>query len=74
MANERAQDFAELCTDMVRKGTDFPSLWATVLKNHPLVNGIPASRLVGNRPVLEVKLITGELLVFDGENRKFSLR
>jgi hypothetical protein len=46
---------------------------ATVLKGHALVNGIPESKLEGSRPVLEIKLITGERLLFDSESKKFSV-
>jgi hypothetical protein len=73
MSKERAQDLAELCTELVRNGNDFPTIWTTVLKGHALVNGIPESKLEGKRPVLEVRLITGERLVFDSESKKFSI-
>jgi hypothetical protein len=73
MSNERAHDLVALCTELVRKGEDFPTVWATVLKSHALVTGIPQSKLEGQRPVLEIRLITGEWLVFDSESKKFSL-
>ena len=73
MSKERAQDLAELCTELVRKGNDFPTIWTTVLKGHALVNGIPESKLEGKRPALEVRLGTGERLVFDSESKKFSI-
>jgi hypothetical protein len=73
MSKERAQDLAELCTELVRNGNDFPTIWTTVLKGHALVNGIPESKLEGKRPVLEVSLVTGERLVFDSESKKFSI-
>jgi hypothetical protein len=56
---------------LVRKGEDFPTVWAAMLKGHALVNGIPESKLEGGRPVLEIKLITGERLLFDSESKKF---
>jgi len=65
---------AEVCAELVRKGTDFQTIWTTLLKGHSLVSGNPESRLEGNRPVLAVRLITGEFLVFDGERRKFSVK
>lgn len=74
MSKERAQDLAELCTELVRKGNDFPTVWATVLKNHALVNGVPESTLEGKRAMLEIRLITGERLVFDSESKKFSIK
>ena len=45
MSNERAHDLVQLCTEMIRKGEDFPTVWAAVLKRHPLVDGIPESKL-----------------------------
>jgi hypothetical protein len=74
MSRERARDLALLCTELVRKGNDFPTVWTTVLKGSALVNGIPESRYEGARPVLVIRLITGDRLVFDGENKKFSVK
>ena len=73
MVNERAGDLAAFCTELMRKGEDFPTVWTSVLKSHALVNGLPELKLKGNRPVLEIKLITGERLVFDSESKKFRL-
>jgi len=67
MSRERAQNLAESCTELVRRGNDFPAVWAAVLKSHPLVNGVPESRFAGERGVLVIRLITGERLLFDGE-------
>ena len=69
MVNERACDLAAFCTELVRKGEDFPTVWTSVLNSHALVNGLPESKLEGKRPVLEIKLITGERLVFDRDSR-----
>jgi hypothetical protein len=44
-----------------------------MLQRHPLVDGIPQSKIVGGRAVLEIRLITGERLLFDGDARRFSL-
>jgi hypothetical protein len=74
MSAERPHQLAEVCTELVRKGTDFPTIWTTPFKGHSFVNGIPGSRLEENRPVLVVRLITGELLVFDSERKKFSVK
>ena len=74
MSRERAHDLAHQCTELMRKGNDFPTVWTTVLKVNPLVNGIPESRYEGTRSVLVIRLITGDRLVFDGENKKFSLK
>jgi hypothetical protein len=74
MSRERAQDLPGLCTELVRKGNDFPTVWANVLKGNALVSGIPEFRLEAKRPVLEIALVTGERLVFDGDSKKFSVR
>jgi hypothetical protein len=73
MSKERAHDLAQLCTELIGRGSDFPSVWTTVLKGHTLVDGIPQSKLEGTRPILEIRLITGERLVFDSENKTFNV-
>ena len=73
MSKERAHDLARLCTELMREGTDFPAVWSTLLKGHTLVEGIPQSKIEGGRTVLEIRLITGERLVFDGDAKKFSV-
>ena len=70
----QSQNLANLCLELVRKGNSFPIIWATVLKHDPLVGGIPESKHTGERPVLEIPLLTGEKLVFDGDAKNFSLR
>jgi hypothetical protein len=74
MFGERSHDLAQFCTDLVQGGNDFPTVWSTVLKNSALVDGIPHSKLEGKRSVLEIRLITGERLVFDGDAKKFCVK
>jgi hypothetical protein len=57
----------------VGRGADFPTVWQTVLKGHRLVAGIPRQRLAGVRALLEVPLITGHCVVYDGEAKVYSL-
>ena len=73
MTQERAHDLAQQCTELVRGGNDFPDIWITMLKRHPLVDGIPQSKMLGGRAVLEIRLSTGERLLFDGDAKRFSL-
>ena len=42
-------------------------------KGHTLVEGIPQSKIEDGRTVLEIRLITGKRLVFDGDAKKFSV-
>jgi len=71
MSTERANDLARTCTELVRKGKDFPSVWGTVLQGHTLVEGVPCQRLEGKRSLLDIPLITGERLVFDEDAKEF---
>jgi hypothetical protein len=73
MSRERARDLALQCTELARNGNDFPNIWTTLLKRHPLVDGIPQSKMIGGRAVLEIRLVTGERLLFDGDAKRFSL-
>jgi len=74
MSKERANDLAQTCTGLVRQGKDFPTIWATLLKNHTLVEGIPRQRIEGTRSLLDIPLITGEWLVFDGDAKEFNVK
>jgi len=73
MSSERANDLAHMCTELVRQGKDFPTIWATVLKSHTLVDGIPRQKFDGTRSLLDIPLITGEHLVFDGDAKHFTV-
>jgi hypothetical protein len=64
---------AQICTDTLRNGVDFPTLWETVLKAHPLVAGNPIQRLVGTRPLLEIPLVMGRRLLIDSEAKTVEL-
>jgi hypothetical protein len=73
MANETTSNLAHRCTELVRAGKDFPTIWNTVLKGHQLLAGVPRQRMDGKRTLLEVWLVTGQRLVFDGDAREFRL-
>ena len=74
MSNERASDLARHCTELVRKGNDFTTVWSTLLKGHTLVEGIPREKLERNRNLLRIPLITGEQLVFDPHVKEFRVQ
>jgi hypothetical protein len=73
MRKEGTKDLARICTEAVRAGADFHIVWHTLLKGHPLVEGIPRERLEGERRLLDIPLITGERLVFDADTKTFDL-
>jgi hypothetical protein len=60
-----ATNLLEECTAAKEAGADFPTIWQTILKSHPLVMGPPVQRLEGREPVLEVSLINGQRIVLD---------
>ena len=74
MSKERASDLARQCTELVRKGRDFPTIWSTLLKSHALVEGIPRQRFEHNRTLLRIPLVTGEQLVFDFNVKEFRVQ
>ena len=74
MSSERASELARQCTELVRKGNDFPNVSSALLKSHALVNGIPQQRLEHNRSLLDIPLITGERLVFDADVKEFRVQ
>jgi hypothetical protein len=74
MSKERAGDLARQCTELVRRGNDFPKVWSILLKSHVLVDGMPRQRLERNRSLLDIPLITGEQLVFDADVKEFRIQ
>jgi hypothetical protein len=74
MSKERASDLARHCTELVRKGNDFTTVWSTLLKDHTLVEGIPREKLERNCNLLRIPLITGEQLVFDPDVKEFRVQ
>jgi hypothetical protein len=74
MSKKRAGDLARQCTELVRRGYDFPIVWSSLLKTHTLVEGLPRQRLERNRSLLDIPLITGEQLVFDADVKEFRVQ
>jgi hypothetical protein len=74
MSKERASDLARHCTELVRKGNDFTTVWSSLLKDHTLVEGMPREKLERNRSLLRIALITGEQLVFDADVKEFRVQ
>jgi len=73
MSRQTANDLTTKSTAALRKGSAFPTIWATVIKGHTLVEGIPRRRLDGERSLVDIPLITGERLVFDGNAKEIRL-
>jgi hypothetical protein len=59
-----ANDLMQACNAARDTGADFPTIWETVLKRHPLVATVPVQGTTDHGPVLEVPLITGQKILF----------
>ena len=68
-----AIDLVQRCGQAANQGADFPTVWHTVLQGNRLVAGIPRQRLEGPRALLEIPLITGQAIVYDGDLKTFNL-
>jgi len=66
-------DLVRLCRAARDAGHDFPTIWQTVLRGHPLVSSIPVQTLEGERALLEIPLITGHRLYYDSPSNDYSL-
>jgi hypothetical protein len=73
MSLTRAVDsLVEKCVGARFGGADFPTVWTTILKPNSLVVGKPVQAMEGGEPVLKIRLITNQCLVYrDGS---FSLQ
>jgi hypothetical protein len=61
---DTVEDLLRKCVEARMKGADFPTVWQTILKGHPLTAGVPVSRVEGGQPVLAVPLITRQQLEY----------
>ncbi len=61
----------EICSASRAKGTDFPTLWTTLLKNNRLVVGNPIQVHENGQPTLKIRLVTTQFLVYAAN--RFSL-
>jgi hypothetical protein len=70
----QAEDLLAACIAAAGRGEDFPTVWETLLKVHPLVAYPPVQRLVDGRPRLNVILTSGERIVYDSISNTYSIR
>ncbi len=70
--SETANELLRRCVSARGEGIDFPTIWQTILRGHPLVVGPPVQRMDGSEPILEIRLISGQRLVHDSHG--FALR
>ena len=70
---QTADDLLGQCNEAIRTGADFPTVWQTILRRSELVVGMPVQRMSSNRAQLQVRLFTGQSLVFDSTSKRFSI-
>lgn len=57
------EDLLRLCETARQEGKDFPTVWNTILKRHPLVLGAPSHEVVDGEARIVVRLVTGQRLL-----------
>jgi hypothetical protein len=62
-----ASDLLRQCETARMAGLDFPTVWTTILRVHPLVAGPAIEVADGNRTWLEIPLTTGGRLACDAD-------
>jgi hypothetical protein len=67
-------DLVRRCRDARTAGKDFPTIWHTVLRGHPLVAGVPMQTVGPAGAQLEIALTTGHHLVYDSAGNDYALR
>ena len=70
---ETASDLVRKCAACMRSGTDFPTVWNSILKGHALVVGRPVQMIRDGQARLEIFLVTGQRLIFDSASKEFTL-
>lgn len=72
LRSERAEDLLARCTAERQRGEDFPTIWNSMLRRHPLVlDGLPVQVTTDSGPMLKIQLANGQSLCF--QNGAFSL-
>ncbi len=60
-----ADELLDQCMTARTAGLDFPTVWQTIARVHPLVAGAPIQMADSGQVWLEVPLTTGERLKYD---------
>ncbi|WP_395646688.1 hypothetical protein [Terricaulis sp.] len=50
------------CEAARRRGDDFPTIWHSILRGHPLVRGLPTHQIQDGEAVIVVRLMNGQSL------------
>lgn len=66
-----ALDLLHQCELARGRGSDFPTIWLTILKAHPLVTGLPGHEVRDGEALIVVRLLTGERLASSPHGFRF---
>ena len=67
-----AAELCERCAEAYRAGKDFPTILSEIIRGNPAVLGMPVQGVDSQGPTLEIRLTSGQYLVFHAKG--FSLR
>lgn len=63
MASGGADDLLARCERARLDGKDFPTIWISILRNHPLVIGLPQHDVRDGEALIVIRLIGGRALL-----------
>lgn len=66
-----ALDLLHQCEQARGCGSDFPTIWRTILKVHPLVTGLPGHEVRDGEALIVVRLLTGQRLASSSSGFRF---
>jgi CDGSH iron-sulfur domain-containing protein 3 len=61
------------CNEAARAGLDFPTVWNTLLAKHRSVIGPPIQSFGERGPLLEIRLISGQRIVYHSEANEYTM-
>jgi hypothetical protein len=62
MNDASAASLLRQCEEAHAAGRDFPTIWNTTLRRHPLINGKPGHEIRGGDAFIVVRLLSGQKL------------
>jgi hypothetical protein len=57
-------ELVRTCQAARLNGADFPTVWNTILRNDRRVAGTPVQAMENGKPLLQVRLVTGQQIVY----------
>ena len=69
---ETANDLLIRCNAAAHRDADFPAVWKSILRGHPLVVGSPVQTVTDDMlSHLEIPLINGQRLIYDSAAKQY---